>query len=51
MNPFPIEGDARHGWEVIRRDNVPSVESKYELDEDQEDREAALRQCAADARR
>ena len=47
MNPFPpVEGNTQHGWEVIERDGAPSVECKYDLDEEQEDREAALQQCA-----
>ena len=51
MNPFPPEGNTQHGWEVIERDGAPSVECKYDLDEEQEDREAALQQCARDTRR
>ena len=49
MNPFPPEGNMQHGWEVIDRDAAPSIKCKYELDEDEEDREEALQQCAADA--
>jgi hypothetical protein len=50
-NPFPPVGNVGDdGWEVLRRDAVPSVECRYELDEDEEDREAALQQCATDAR-
>ena len=51
MNPFPPIGNVQDGWEVIDQDALPSVECKYDLDEDQEDREAALQQCARDARR
>ena len=51
MNPFPPVGDTHpdYAWEVIERDDAPSVQCKYDLDEDQEDREAALQQCARDA--
>ena len=51
MNPFPPIGNVQDGWEVIDQDALPSVECKYELDEDEEDREAALQQCARNARR
>eukprot|EP00966_Prymnesium_polylepis_P320554 7376933-Prymnesium_polylepis.1 len=49
MNPFPPVGNTQHGWEVIERDGAPSVECKYDLDEDEDNREAALQQCANDA--
>ena len=49
MNPFPPIGNVQDGWEVIDQNALPSVECKYDLDEDQEDREAALQQCARDA--
>ena len=51
MNPFPPIGNVQDGWEVIKQDALPSVECKYDLDEDEADRDAALQQCTRDARR